>query len=139
MVALRTSIVGTGKLFTDDPGPALAKVTGGIIQELIQNGESLLDERLRPRPAGVFLSVSQAQPGHASVGHFRRSVNSRFNNLSGFIQSNVVYGPWLEGDSARNATSRFKGYQSFRKVGQELEKDAEPVISRHLNAFVRSL
>ena len=27
----------------------------------------------------------------------------------------VIYGPWLEGHSRRNETSRFKGYQAWRK------------------------
>ncbi len=139
MVTLKLSMTATGKLLTQDQAPALAKVMGDIIGELIQKGESLLDERLRPRPAGVYLSVGQAQRGHASTGHFRRSVNSRRSQRNGIIQSNVVYGPWLEGDSARNATSRFKGYQSFRKVGQELEKGAGVVITRHANRFIRSL
>lgn len=30
----------------------------------------------------------------------------------------VIYGPWLEGTGSRNATTRFKGYQSFRRAYQ---------------------
>lgn len=32
----------------------------------------------------------------------------------------IVYGPWLEGISRRNQTTRFKGYASFRRATQAL-------------------
>jgi len=35
--------------------------------------------------------------------------------------SRVVYGPWLEGIGSRNATTRFKGYHTFRLVAQRLQ------------------
>lgn len=34
----------------------------------------------------------------------------------------VVYGPWLEGTSSRNRTTRFKGYFSFRRAADELRR-----------------
>jgi hypothetical protein len=37
----------------------------------------------------------------------------------------VIYGPWLEGLSSRNARSRFKGYSTFRKVAQQAEQEAQ--------------
>ena len=34
----------------------------------------------------------------------------------------VIYGPWLEGTGSRNApVTRFKGYRTFRQVGQQAE------------------
>jgi hypothetical protein len=33
-----------------------------------------------------------------------------------------VKGPWLEGSSRRNKTTRFKGYRTFRKVTQGLKQ-----------------
>jgi len=139
MVTLRVNVVAKGPLLTKDQRPGLDRLVKGIVRELIQVGESKLDERLRPRPAGVYLSVAQAKKGQASTGHFRRSVNSRQRNRTGRIQSNAVYGPWLEGDSPRNATTRFKGYQSFRKTAQELEKESKPLMIRHVNKFIRSI
>lgn len=32
----------------------------------------------------------------------------------------VIYGPWLEGTSDRNRTTRFKGYFHFRQTTQEM-------------------
>lgn len=48
-----------------------------------------------------------------------------------------IYGPWLEGTGSRNKTTRFKGYASFRRAAQELDRGApflaEHVIRQHLH------
>lgn len=48
----------------------------------------------------------------------------------------VIYGPWLEGVSSRNETTRFKGYATFRRmrnrVAQKTEVVAEAAVARHL-------
>ena len=47
-----------------------------------------------------------------------------------------VYGPWLEGVSSRNTSSRFKGYATFRKTTPKLEVAssgiADPIIDRRV-------
>lgn len=52
----------------------------------------------------------------------------------------IVYGPWLEGESERNKTTRFKGYRSMRLATQSvitsLPRIVDPVITdlcRELN------
>lgn len=37
---------------------------------------------------------------------------------------NGIYGPWLEGTGSRNKTTRFKGYASFRRAAQEVDRGA---------------
>ena len=48
----------------------------------------------------------------------------------------MVYGPWLEGTSSRNRTTRFKGYRSARIVTQQVQaravEIAESVLPRWL-------
>jgi len=48
----------------------------------------------------------------------------------------IIYGPWLEGVSKRNQTTRFKGYHSFRDatnlVVEQIPALAAPVVARHL-------
>jgi len=34
----------------------------------------------------------------------------------------IIYGPWLEGTSSRNHTTRFKGYASFRRATDEVRQ-----------------
>ena len=45
----------------------------------------------------------------------------------------IVYGPWLEGVSSRNITTRFKGYHTFRVVSQQLEMDAGDIAQHTLD------
>ena len=116
------------------------RVVAGIqngIQELVELGEQRLDEMLRTRPAGVYLSVAEAKKGHASTGHYRRNVNGRVERLHGLItDGGVIYGPWLEGVSSRNAATRFKGYASFRRTGQYLERLAPIVLEKQIRRAV---
>jgi len=42
--------------------------------------------------------------------------------------SNVIYGPWLEGLSSRNQTTRFKGYATFRRVKNRMAQKAGDII-----------
>jgi len=48
--------------------------------------------------------------------------------------SDVIYGPWLEGTGSRNKTTRFKGYWIFRRVTQALRRKA-PAIAQHVLVF----
>lgn len=47
-----------------------------------------------------------------------------------------VYGPWLEGTSGRNRSTRFKGYAAFRRTVQALQGKAKEItevaVRRHL-------
>src|SRR5258708_18660687 len=42
--------------------------------------------------------------------------NLAYNDIR--ISDPVVYGPWLEGSSDRNRSTRFKGYRLWRKTAQ---------------------
>ena len=102
------------------------------VQELVELGEQALDKLLRPRPAGVYLSVAQ---GGTSTGHYRRNVNGMTQGLKGRKDDGgVVYGPWLE-----LGGGRFKGYAAFRRVGQDIEKISEDVLKKHVGNAVRRM
>lgn len=50
----------------------------------------------------------------------------------------IVYGPWLEGVGSRNApVTRFRGYASFRKAAQTLERS--PFPDEEMGRLVRRL
>jgi len=104
------------------------------VTELVERGEQLLHQKLRRGPAGVFLSTAEAAPGQASTGNYLRNIEGITDNLSGLIHDNeVVYGPWLEGTGSRNAPrTSFKGYASFRKTADQLEKEASNILQRHV-------
>jgi hypothetical protein len=112
----------SGPLFRADAS-LKAKQTGeNVVRELVETGTKLLAERLQPRPAGVYLSVAEAQKGKASTGNYRRNVMPVLNGLTGRIHDNgIVYGPWLE-----LGGKRFRGYASFRTIGDRLQNEEAP-------------
>lgn len=52
---------------------------------------------------------------------------------------NATYGPWLEGTGSRNETTRFKGYNGFRRAAQELDRTADGIASDALEPHVREM
>lgn len=125
----------TGPLFKAG-GPRLEKEVNGAIKQLVQMGEERLVETMRVGPAGVFLSVAQAGE-KASSGNYRRNISTKFGNLSALIMDgNLVYGPWLEGIGSRNETTRFKGYASFRRVGDWLNGKSRDILDAYIRRFI---
>lgn len=51
----------------------------------------------------------------------------------------VLYGPWLEGVSARNESTRFKGYRMFKLTRGRLRKNVGPIIQHLLDQAVAKL
>ena len=140
MVTLHVEVSASGPVFNGKAPDIVNKAVDRAIAELVQLGEQRLDMLLRPRPAGVYLSVSEAKKGQASTGHYRRSIHAVASHRHGLItDGGVVYGPWLEGVSSRNDRTRFKGYASFRRVGQTLERDARRVLQAHVDKAVAEL
>lgn len=138
MAAFGVRIEVRGKMFGDSQG-ILRRGTEQAVRELVEKGEERLNEVLRTRPAGVFLSVAQAGK-RASTGNYRRNLMTKVKGLVGAISDGgVLYGPWLEGISSRNATTRFKGYFSFRKTSQWLNKEAPGVMRRNIERVAYEL
>lgn len=51
----------------------------------------------------------------------------------------IIYGPWLEGVSARNETTRFKGYHMFRRATYRLKRELPRVMRPTLHRFLNSI
>jgi hypothetical protein len=83
---------------------------------------------------GIWLGLKLRNP----TGFYEsRIVSDRQRDDAQVTDSKVVYGPWLEGVSSRNQSSRFKGYRTFRIVAQDLQGDAsrlaEEVLPKYLD------
>lgn len=51
----------------------------------------------------------------------------------------VIYGPWLEGTGSRNQSTRFKGYASFRRAFQQLNRQGPALVERALKPYLSRL
>ena len=137
---IETRVQTKGPFFDPYAPQVLKQAVENATRELVQIGESIIVNKMTTGPRGVFLSVAQARKGQASSCHYFRHINTKFDNLKGFIDDqNVIYGPWLEGSSTRNETTRFKGYATFRKTTQELQKKSRNVFDAHLRRFANRM
>ena len=64
-------------------------------------------------------------------------------SASGYTQivndRGVIYGHWLEGDGSRNRTTRFKGYFSFRRATQKVQRMIPKLTRLPVRDFLRAL
>lgn len=109
----------------------------GLVRTLVELGAARLNTVLSPRPQGVYLSVAEARKGQASTGNYRRHLNSIVEGLNGILSDGgVIYGPWLE--TGRSST-RFKGYASFRKTKDYLNKQRGTMGKKAAALIIRKL
>lgn len=48
----------------------------------------------------------------------------------------VIYGPWLEGTGSRNRTTRFKGYATYRRMTQHIDRRAGVIAQYTFREFL---
>jgi len=98
----------------------IIEINEAIAQEGVNRVLARL-ERVLKNPSGYYQSRIAVQ---------RRQI------YRGYWDNNVIYGGWLEGVDSRNATTRFKGYRTFRMVKQALDRDAvalaQPLVTRYV-------
>jgi hypothetical protein len=84
-----------------------------------------LDQVLQ-HPTGYYESQIRAQRVDAETW----SVND----------TNVIYGPWLEGTGSRNApVTKFKGYHTFRIVRNRMAQKMKAIVAAHLDRAIKEL
>jgi hypothetical protein len=70
------------------------------------------------------------------TGHYQSMLMTRtisYNDV--LITDPVVYGPWLEGVSSRNNSTRFKGYGLWRRTRLRLRRTFKDVAQRKLEEY----
>ena len=74
------------------------------------------------------------------TGYYQSRVRvTRSPHGSSVNDDGVVYGPWLEGVGERNKSTRFKGYASFRRARQQLDREATRLALPVVERFVRAV
>jgi hypothetical protein len=108
-----------GPLFTGRAAAETQIMARDIEREIAQDAVNRIKERLGDvlqHPTGYY--ESQIQTDRSSDGSYR------------VTDGGVIYGPWLEGTSSRNQTTRFKGYFTFRQVKQDIDSNARETANR---------
>lgn len=57
------------------------------------------------------------------------TVDNAVEDLTRVHDRGIVYGPWLEGVSEKNQTTRFKGYSAFARATKQVEAEVPELIA----------
>lgn len=91
---------------------------------------------------GAEAVKDQLHPGHGvRSGKFRSSISGQVTqSRQGLVFArDAVKGPWLEGTSRRNLTTRFKGYAMWRKGRERTNREALKIADKIIGQLVRKL
>jgi hypothetical protein len=116
-----------GPLFDGTLADEVEAAMQDIDEAVAQEGVNLIQQRLHSvlqHPSGRYVSNIQTE---------------RKSETNLITDGGMVYGPWLEGVGSRNATSRFKGYATFRQVAPEVEKLSQQIAEAALEQRIGGL
>lgn len=117
-----------GPIFDGRAAAAAAQFAQAAEEEIAETGVNLVRAelgRVLKHPTGYYESQIQTD----------RSAGSTLITDGG-----VIYGPWLEGIGTRNSpVTRFKGYSTFRRVGQRVDRQAKLIAERVLPKYLRRM
>jgi hypothetical protein len=126
-MSLNVEVTVTGPLVDGRLERGIAQGLEDGLDEVAQTGVDLVRFRLH----GVL---------QHPTGHYESRVQvERAGSDRAVTDGGIVYGPWLEGVSERNRTTRFKGYATFRRTVGELDRQAGPIVEHAIERRIGSL
>lgn len=117
----------------DHSGPLF---TGRTAAQVTQFHDEALREISAQASADVHL-VLNAKIKHPTPYYETQIITERAHNGYVVHDRGIVYGPWLEGVSGRNQTTRFKGYHAFRTAAHGLSAKVPHIVGPLLRRFLR--
>src|SRR5258706_3952179 len=116
-------VVMHGPLFDGRAEAALGEYLRVMPEKIAGKGKDMVREHLNA-------VIMQNRGVYVSRVHVRSLGGTQI------ISNDMVYSPWIEGVSRRNHSTRFKGYHTFRLIGQELDARAEPMAEEILRPYL---
>lgn len=137
---MSSDVIMTGPVF-DGRAEAYVKVyEHNTVALLAERGAAWIKEFLptRYKYLGHFGGNPDDNPVPPDAGYYESRVHAAYVSSEEYriTDDEVVYGPWLEGVSNRNETSRFKGYSAFRLGAQQLDHDAEAFANIQIQPYI---
>ena len=120
-----------GPLFDGRAQRTLDPMLAGVVEELAVVGNQIIDDLL-------LGSIKQPSSPPFYQGGIEHIVQRR-RTFAVIHDSGVIYGPWLEGISSRNRSTRFKGYASFRRGAQRIESLAPRIAAPAVKRWIRKI
>jgi hypothetical protein len=128
-IRVGTDVDVRGPLFDGRDGPIMRRFFKDAKKIVADKGVIYVRERLGRRakdPTGAFSAAVQVHDYAKG-----RTIQAAYPQ--------VLYGPWLEGTSTRNGSTRFKGYKMFRLSRLQLRREVSGLIQDRYDAAVAEL
>lgn len=118
---------------TTQTGPLFGGQTGRLLALAVDAAE----EEIATMSAQHLQGDLGAPPFKNPTGWYRSHITpKRMGAFWTVWDSGVVYGEWLAGTSSRNRSSRFKGYQHWRRAIVYTHKISKTVVLRFVGRAV---
>lgn len=119
------NVTYSGPLFDGRAAQAVDAACRAIEQEVAQEGARFVQS---------FLGTVLKHP----TGYYQSQISAKPAGMGWLVHdSNVIYGPWLEGVGSRNSpVTRFPGYFTFRKVTPVLNRASTQIAERVMDRFI---
>ena len=122
---MTTEITYSGPLFDGTAQAEWPRFLAEAVQEVANQGRSevmTIENQSFKHPTPYYEPQTDIRRGE-----FEQVINDR----------GIIYGPWLEGTSSRNQSTRFKGYGSYRRAKQALEDKVPDLVQHVLGPYLR--
>jgi hypothetical protein len=129
IIKAELSLTERGTWLEGRGGPVVRKFNEDAKQLVAKAGEDQIRQRIGRR-------------AKHPTGSFAGAVHTKDFKKGRTIQADypqILYGPWLEGISAKNASTRFKGYRMFRLTRTWLRRNYMALIQDLLNEAIAKL
>lgn len=107
-------------------GPLFQPEALTVPLEIAEGAVAVLSELAMNRLTSAFPTGVPVKTGNY-WRHIHQTVQGPMAQID---DSAVIYGPWLEGVSSRNTSTRFKGYSTFRRAAQWLTDEQLPIVAQ---------
>lgn len=109
----------------DVSGPLFDGRADAVALEMVDD----LQRTLAHQAYAEVMTVLNARIQHPTPYYETQVTVQRLSGSDVVHDRGIVYGPWLEGTSSRNASTSFKGYAAFRR-GAEAVRAKLPALTR---------
>ncbi len=125
------------ELTLDEHGAFLEGRGGPVVRQFFEDAKQLVgkagEDRVKERVARRAKHPTGAYAGAVKTFDFKkgRTIQAEYPQ--------VLYGPWLEGVSTRNVSTRFRGYRMYRLTRTWLRRNYMTLIQDLLTRAVAEL
>lgn len=119
------------------------KISGPLFNGEAQQSLKDFQDEAESVVGDYVVNEIQNELGHVlknPTGFYKSKIQTNRQSDNNLVtDGNVVYGPWLEGVSSRNKSTRFKGYATFRRVSQRIANQAGPAAEKVLPKYLKRM